>query len=264
MLGHGTCSSAYPSMRPLVTLLIALTACFGNASELTKSGDDNDDPLPPFGSVPGACISDAQCTLTSASCCECPTFATSIDDPKLDACTQVDCDNDLSVCPTNVAATCNAMQQCELACAQLECLQCPDGYFLEANDCLSCTCAAPPSATPSCAVDSDCVRVRADCCGCDDGGDDTAVSTADAAAFDARLNCGANPQCPGNMNANEPTCDELSYTPRCARGECALLTDAMPTDACGRADLPACGPGKTCKINVNDSAKLYGVGVCVP
>ena len=199
-------------MRLVATLLIALTACFGNASELALAGDDNN-PAPPFG-APGSCTSDAQCTLTSASCCECPTFATSIDDPKLDACTQVNCDNDLSVCPTNVAPTCNQMQQCELACAQLPCLQCPDGYFLEANGCLSCTCAAPPSAMPSCAADSDCRRARADCCGCDAGGGDTAVSKADAAAFDGALNCPASPQCPGQTNVNEPTCNTLDFTPR--------------------------------------------------
>jgi hypothetical protein len=246
-------------------LLLGLTGCFfSSSSELGKVGDDNGDP-PPFGSMPGACTSDDQCTLTSASCCECPTFATSIDDPKLEACGQVDCETDLSVCPTNVQATCNVEQnQCELACAQLECLDCPEGYFLEGNGCLSCTCAQAPSAAPSCVADADCDRVRADCCGCDAGGDDTSVAKTDAAAFDASLACGSTPQCPGQMNSNEPTCNQVEFTPRCARGECALLAEEMPANACGRPDLPDCSAGTTCKINVNDSANLYGVGVCAP
>src|SRR5262245_54192088 len=100
MLGHDTCSTRVGSMR-FVALLFVLTGCvFSSSGELQTVGDP-DEPPPPFGSQPGACASDDQCVLTSATCCECPSFATSIDDPKLEACGQVDCDNDSLVCPTN-------------------------------------------------------------------------------------------------------------------------------------------------------------------
>jgi hypothetical protein len=250
-------------MRFVATLLLGLAACFGNASELATVGDGNGDP-PPFGSSPGACSSDDQCQLVGASCCECPSFATSIDDPRLAACDAVECETDALVCPTNVTAACNAQNQCELACAPLECIACEDGYVLEANGCLSCTCAIVPTQAPACSDDADCTRTRADCCGCDQGGDDTAVATADAASFDGALACPPAPQCPGQANGSEPTCNETEFTPRCARGECALLREPMPANACGRPDLPSCPTGTTCKINVNDSANLYGVGVCAP
>jgi hypothetical protein len=247
----------------LVVLLLALTAgCFGNATELASAGDDSGDPQAPPSDL-ASCVTADDCQLVGASCCECPTFATSIYDPRLGACDAVDCNTDALVCPTNVVAACN-QNQCELACAPLECLPCDNGYFLEANGCLSCTCRPLQTQTPSCDVDADCSRTRADCCGCSQGGDDTAVATADLAAFDAELACPQAPQCPGQANGSEPTCNASEFTPRCALGECALLREAMPANACGRPDLPACPSGTTCKINVNDSANLYGVGVCAP
>jgi len=244
-------------MKSLLVTLALCAGCFGNAAELSGVADDG--PQDGFGAVPGQCGVDSDCVPAGASCCDCPTFATTIDDPKVAACEQVDCDT--NVCSTNVAATCDpVIHECVLACAPLTCLECPSGYETEANGCLSCTCAAPPPTTPECVADNDCVRVRADCCGCDNGGEDTAVPQLGAAGFDASLNCSSTPTCPGMTNQS---CDPTAQA-RCIRGACALATEPMPDDACGRADLPACPAGTTCQINVSDSASLYGVGVCRP
>jgi hypothetical protein len=244
----------------IVTLL--LTACFGSASELSAVGDDDADPAPAPG-APGTCATSDDCVLIGQTCCECPTMATSIGDPKAQACESVGCDNDLSTCATNVEAQCDLAQggKCVLACAPLECLECPNGYLTEANGCLSCTCAAPPPISPDCVSDTDCSRVRADCCGCPLGGEDTAVATADAGAFDQALNCPQSPQCPGQSSANEPTCGS-DFVPRCVSGACTLLAAEVPAEACGRGDLPDCPAGEACLINVDQDASAYGLGVC--
>ncbi len=244
--------------------LLALAGCFEHGSELTSAGDDGfGGAAPPL----AACNTDDECVPAAATCCECPTFATSIFDPKVDACDAIDCgpsngppgDPD-GVCPTNVAAICDPqIHECVLACQPLACLDCPDGYLVDPNGCLSCTCAPPPQTPPQCIADADCVRVRADCCGCDNGGEDTAVPVTDAAGFDAGLACPTNPQCPGIVNQ---TCDPAAEA-RCIQGAC-VLSEPVPPDACGRPDLPACPTGTTCTINVNDSASLYGLGVCRP
>ncbi|MBA2540504.1 MAG: hypothetical protein H0V17_12760 [Deltaproteobacteria bacterium] len=244
----------------LAAIALTLTACFTSASELSAVGDDDADPAP--GGVPnGLCRTDDECVPAGATCCDCPTFARSIFDPQSEACEAVGCDNDPSVCPTNVEAACDqASGSCVLACAPLQCLECPNGYFTEANGCLSCTCAPPVSQSPDCGVDSDCSRVRADCCGCQNGGEDTAVATADAAAFDQALSCNSGSQCPGQGNSSSDCDAELA--PRCVNGACELIAEDMPAEACGRPDLPACAPGKICTINVDPAASLYGVGTC--
>jgi hypothetical protein len=242
-----------------VVIALLLGGCFGTSVEQSLS-DDGDDTIDPAGQEPGSCFVDQDCQLVGATCCECPTFATSLGDPKYATCDAVECDT--SVCPTNVEARCDEMQTCQIACAQLECITCPVGYIREDNGCLSCTCSEPPpqSQVNACTFDSDCVRVRNDCCGCANGGEDTAVTTDSAAAFDQSLNCSAAPSCPGVMNQG---CDPGAQA-RCVQGSCALVSEPFPADACGRPDLPDCPSGTVCRINVNDSASLYGVGVCRP
>ncbi len=261
MLGTTTAPPTGFQMRFAVLLTLSLTACFGSASELGAVADDDADPAP--GGLPPnfQCFVAEDCVLAGPTCCDCPTFAIPVDDPKAQACEAVDCDNDTSTCATNVEPACTDDNRCVMACAPLTCLECPNGYALEQNDCLSCTCAPPPSASPKCVVDSDCVRVRNDCCGCAQGGEDTAVAVSDATAFEQGLNCSSSPQCPGQGNINEPTCDQ-EFEARCSGGSCALLKAAMPADACGRADLPDCPPGQTCQINVDPDASQYGLGVC--
>jgi hypothetical protein len=148
------------------------------------------------------------------------------------------------------------MGGCVLACAPKVCSNsCPDGFALDPSGCLTCTCAL--LATPTCTIDSDCVRTRADCCGCLRGGADTAVPSADQSAYDASLMCPAQPVCP-----QVDSCDPTMF-PRCIAGGC-VLTTATPAGACGRPDLPACPPGSVCTINASDAATMQGVGVCLP
>jgi len=246
-------------MRMVVVIALLAGCSFSTANELSTADDGAGDG---FGAAPGECLADTDCVPAAATCCECPTFATSIDDPKVQACDAVDCGpSSMNSCPTNVDVACDPdAHRCVLACAPLECLECPSGYVTEANGCLSCTCASAPMATPQCGSDQDCVRVRADCCGCANGGEDTAVPTAEAPQFDQMLNCSSSPTCPGIGNQG---CDAAAEA-RCIQGQCALSAEPMPADACGRPDLPACPAGTTCKINVSDSASLYGVGVCRP
>jgi hypothetical protein len=56
----------------------------------------------------------------------------------------------------------------------------------------------------------------------------------------------------------------MDLAARCVQGECALVSGALPANACGRADLAACPMGERCTVNANDQATMYGVGVCQP
>src|SRR5690606_34537172 len=98
-------------------------------------------------------------------------------------------------CAESVTARCNEARRCELACKPLACEQigapCAYGYAADANGCLTCACAEPEP--NGCVADVDCARTRADCCGCQQGGFDTAVLAAERASFDAMLMCPAAP-----------------------------------------------------------------------
>ena len=107
-----------------------------------------------------------------------------------------------------------------------------------------------------CGLDSDCARVRDDCCGCERGGEDTAVLASQVAAHDAALNCSANPACP-----EVSTCAP-DLAARCVQGTCSLVSGGLPADACGRADLAACPVSQVCTVNADEQATMYGVGVC--
>jgi hypothetical protein len=111
----------------------------------------------------------------------------------------------------------------------------------------------PPAG--GCTADTDCARTRADCCGCQRGGFDTAVLAANRATFDASLMCSAQPFCPG-----VDTC--TADVPTCVAGRCALVSPTLPAGACGRPDLPACPAGEVCIANASDQANMHGVGVC--
>lgn len=236
--------------RALALALASLAGCFGGGG---APGLDDQEP-PPVGGLMAACEVDTDCVPAAATCCECPTFAIAADDPRVAVCDDVACEPS---CPDNVAAACVA-GSCALVCQPLACnATCAAGFAVDSNGCLSCACAPTPDAADACTDDVDCVRTRADCCGCTGGGADTAVAAADQPAFDAGLMCPAAPQCPG-----VDTCDPAA-APRCVQGRCALLPDA-PAGACGRPDLPACGAGAACTVNANDQASLYGLGLCAP
>jgi hypothetical protein len=204
------------------------------------------------GSAAIGCATNDDCALAGAKCCECPTFAASKGDPAVTACAEVACP--VEACPPNVQAACTA-GMCELMCLPVACpTTCPDGYALDPTGCLECACSAANA--QSCSRDSDCVRTRADCCGCANGGMDTAVPAFDQPTFDASLMCPAAPQCP-----NPDTCAP-DLAPRCVRGQCELVPPTPP-GACGRPDLPTCPAGQTCTLNTSDAATQQGVGVCM-
>jgi len=232
--------------------LVLAAGCFQSSAETAGlGGNDDRDPSAPEGL--GGCVLDSDCVLAASTCCGCPTFAVPLGDPLVEACGEVDC----PALPPSCAMVEPRCDQgaCTLACMPQACeASCEHGYALDTNGCLSCTCAPPPAAD-GCTRDSECVQTRADCCGCAQGGDDTAVLATVQASHDAMLGCSTAPQCPG-VN----TCD-ASERPLCVQGRCELLGD-LPAGACGRPDLPACPAGTTCTVNASDQANMHGVGVC--
>lgn len=251
-LDGGTSRALSSSFVRALALIAALAAgCFTGKDALSEGtgGDDGGSGS----AAPGECVADGDCALAAPTCCECPTFAVPVADPLHASCANVVCP--MMTCPMNVAASCN-QNMCELTCVAMTCsASCQAGYTIDATGCLTCDCATPAT---HCTADPDCVEVRADCCGCAKGGADTSVAAVDAAQHDLDLNCPTDPQCPGTN-----VC-ELGAAPHCVEGTCALFSGALPPDACGRADLPACPTGEVCKVNVDTGASLEGVGVCRP
>lgn len=241
-------------MRSVVVVLLLTAGCFGRGFSVGAAEDDKGLP-PPQGAF-SACSDDFDCTPAAATCCGCPTFATNLSDPKIAVCDDVDCQP--STCAESVEASCNQTTfECELSCKPIQCsLDCPTGFAIETNGCLSCNCATAP-AVNGCRDDNECIRTRADCCGCALGGADTAVLATEIQGFDSGLMCPMTPQCPG-VNA----CDATEQ-PRCVQGQCELLQD-LSGNACGRSDLPPCATGQICTVNASDQANLYGVGTCQP
>jgi hypothetical protein len=235
----------------LVTgVLVALAGCF--TSDKLAEGSAGDDGRG-SGGAPFQCSVDNDCALAGPTCCECPTFAVPIDDPLHASCDNVMCP--AMTCPNNVAASCNE-GECKLTCLPMACpTSCQVGFTIDSTGCLACDCA---TASTACMLDTDCVDVRADCCGCAKGGGDTSVPASEASAHDAALDCPTEPVCPGTN-----VC-ELGAEPHCIEGTCALFAGTLPPNACGRADLPACPASQICTVNANASASLEGVGVCLP
>ena len=234
-------------------IVVTLAGCPGGLADLKQSpGDDN-------GSGEGAlpeCSADSQCVAAAAKCCDCPTFAVPATDPAHDACLGVTCPMPGPTCPANLSPACK-QGACVLACKPSTCeMSCADGFATDANGCVVCACAQVDQR--ACVADTDCARVRADCCGCQRGGSDTSVPLAEAAAHDADLMCPQTPACPGL-----DTCP-ADLVPRCVQGACELISGGLPSNACGRPDLMACVNGDACTINYDDAATAQGVGVCVP
>jgi hypothetical protein len=248
-----------PVRAPLVLSIIlalfaafaASAACVGSIESSVGDGNDNASGGPSPASL--SCGRDEDCVAAAPTCCECPTFAVPRTSPVARACSNVPCP--MAECAADVVARCNE-GSCELACAPRACdATCASGFATDANGCLTCECAVPPPS--GCTSDTQCTRTRADCCGCQQGGFDTAVLAADQARFDAMLMCPAAPACPGitTCTADEPTC---------VQGRCELVSPELPAGACGRTDLPPCPAGTQCLVNVSDPANMHGVGVCGP
>jgi len=241
------------SSRLALAIAVAALAAGCVVSSAADGGfapDDDDDRGDDF------CGRDTDCTLAGPSCCECPTFALHVSSGWDDACEQVEC---------TLPASCPALQarceqgQCVAACAPMTCdLSCETGFVVDAAGCTVCQCSGGPLA-PQCNLDGDCVRVPADCCGCDRGGADTAVAAAEAGAFVEDLDCGGQEACPGVS-----TCDPEA-TAHCNAGRCELSAGGIsppPGGACGRPELPPCPSGETCVINTADGEA--GEGRCLP
>src|SRR5688572_23423785 len=126
-------------MRFLVAMLLVTAACTGSTDALGISDDENS-PEEPNGGQFASCTDSSECRPAAATCCECPTFATRVDDPKAAVCDQVDCPP--STCAESVEAACNlATNQCELRCLASVCdLACDAGFVIEPNGCLTCAC----------------------------------------------------------------------------------------------------------------------------
>jgi hypothetical protein len=242
-------------MRSLVPLLVlVLAGCPLTSAKALTADDGSGNGSGSSGGGAPECVVDSQCVAAGTQCCDCPTFAVPSNDPTHLACAGIVCPP--SSCPANVRPACDS-STCVLACVAIVCpATCTDGFTLDANNCLDCPCAAPLQR--ECAIDNDCARTRADCCGCARGGMDTAVPAGQVAAFDAGLMCPANPTCP-DVNSCAP-----GLTSACVEGTCALVSGGLPLDACGRAGLLPCPNGQDCVINVDPVATAYGVGVCRP
>lgn len=197
------------------------------------------------------CSVDEDCAPAAATCCDCPTFATRADDPLVTSCADVECGG--GQCESDVAAVCSN-GACRLACPEIACpASCEYGYKLDDTACMTCECAAPE--VTECRADTECVQTAADCCGCQQGGKDTAVPAGTEDAYHEMMGCPASPQCP-----QVDTCVG-DQAPHCVQGSCELI-GPLPADACGRPDLPACGGGAACVVNVSDQANMHRVGVC--
>jgi len=249
-------------MRFVALLLLALASCQSSASEALDSGANGDDETD--GEVPGSssayCTHDYECALAASACCACPSYAGSIYDPAVDACGGVMCPSEPD-CENNVRAACDLQSnQCVLQCVELACDQSYEGGFAmdPATGCLACVAGGGTDASMGCEADTDCVQTREDCCGCANGGEDTAVLASERGAFDASLGCSASTTCPGVNRC------EVEAAPRCIQGACVLTPATLPSNACGRGDLPACPSGQACTLNHDPSATELGVGVCTP
>lgn len=240
----------------LLVIAIVAAGCPGSLETDALSGDDKGgENGAGTGGAPTECNVASDCVAAGPKCCDCPTHALPATSPTARACNEVNCPT--KSCGSPMEAACND-GRCELVCSPVVVnMSCPNGFVTDGNGCLIDMCA--PAADPGqCSVDTDCARVRDDCCGCAMGGKDTAIPAGQVPSHDASLGCSANPVCPGNN-----VC-AMNLAARCVQGECALVSGALPANACGRADLPACPSGERCTVNANDQATMYGVGVCRP
>jgi len=206
------------------------------------------------GNAAAECSLDSDCQPAAAKCCDCPTYATPKTASDIQACAGVMCP--VSTCPANVRPACSNDGRCELACVAMACTEsCADGFAVDDNGCLTCQCAQV--ATRACLASSDCTRVAADCCGCVNGGVDTAVPTAGVASHHASLDCPSSPSCPAGNSC------QADLVPACIQGACDLVAP-LPAAACGRPDLPACPSAQVCTVNADSAATAQAVGECEP
>ncbi len=252
--------------RWVAAMALAAIGCVTSSDRASSEDQAGEDPNSPDEL---RCTADIDCEPASSSCCQCPSFALSAAQGFGEACGGVDCQGfEEASCSQMAEAVCND-GQCELRCAVVAVAPeafCDSGYVRDELGCLTVECASPDGGVASCTDDAECVQVPADCCGCANGGADTAVNEAREQEHRDSLGCSSSPGCPG-VNV----CDG-SVIPRCLAGQCQLapadadLTETGEGQLCGTSSLPACPAGQVCELNApgaND-ADRFGVGVCRP
>lgn len=249
--------------------------CFGEQPEQSSATGPNNTGMDPEdddrGQGAGAvgCQLASDCALAASTCCECPSFAVPMGEGYDAGCEDVECGAS-GLCPA-VEAVCD-QGQCLMICSPIITDKiCNFGFQRDAAGCLLNECAGAPSSTVSeCEIDTDCVQVPADCCGCGLGGFDKAVPLSQADSEADFLNCPVDPACPGIDICN------LEEVAQCMAGACTLAAAAgtdpssepPPIDEvvlCGTPDLPTCAAGSTCILNdiSANAATPLGVGSCV-
>ncbi len=257
----------------LVLAIPALGGCFEGLSASESNHDSPDDgleeePNPDLGGG-GAklqCEVPSDCVLAASTCCECPTFAAPEGEGYDAGCDAVDCKEPSGLCPA-VEATCDE-GQCTMICSPvLVDRSCAFGFERDAAGCLRSECVGTPPTGPECELDTECVQIPADCCGCATGGEDRAVPESDAGLAQDELGCPSNPSCPGI-----DVCD-ASQVPRCITGVCVLSDEPMNPSMeepsillCGTPELGTCADGFNCLLNADSAKKAndLGVGSCLP
>jgi hypothetical protein len=258
------------AVRLAAVVLLAFAAGCTSASGENLAADDgrDDDDSGSGGGGAGSpevaeCEVAADCVPAGSTCCDCPTFAVPGASGYEEACSEVACDPE----PTGCSATEPACSggRCELVCSPIATdLVCDEGFARDDFGCLLDLCADPGASTAECDGDEDCVRVPADCCGCELGGAETAVPAGTEDEYHDSLDCPVDPSCPG-----VDVCDAGSV-PRCIAGSCQLAAppaddgDTGPSVLCGTADTAPCPDGQVCVLNDPDAgdATQVGAGSC--
>jgi hypothetical protein len=240
-------------MRAVVfSVAVAVAGCFGGSRDAAPGDDLGPPPDEPF------CESTAECVAAGASCCSCPEYAVTTSSDFAQACEDVQCPPPEPGECSGLVAKCED-NRCVLGCGEVACdITCENGFVVDAAGCLTCECTSGP-ALPECSTDDQCARVHADCCGCMQGGADTAVPVDQVDEWEMGLGCPPEPVCPG-VDVCTP-----GEVPRCDNGRCLLgpaAPGSAPAGACGTPDLPPCPPGQRCVLNSDDGASEEGHGVC--
>ncbi len=260
-----------PRKLALVGFLGAVVgACTFSSDESAGLADPNDNG---GGASIAECELDTDCAPAASSCCECPTFALSVDSRYGDSCEDVDCQAP-TACP-DTRAVCG-QGSCILECRPFlasACEQsCNAGYAADELGCLTCECkVVTDPAVGECAVNDDCAKVASDCCGCARGGAEAAVPVSQVVDFAGGLGCDGSAVCP-EVDVCNP-----DLTAQCLAGTCQLAavrdspTGPGPPDAtpdgdtlCGTSELPPCPSGQVCVLNdpAAEDATGLGLGVC--
>ncbi|MCP4447709.1 MAG: hypothetical protein GY811_20585 [Myxococcales bacterium] len=257
--------------------LLLIGGCFGSESSELSLGGGSDDGGgrggfgPPqegdYGlGEPQQCTQASDCVLAASTCCECPSFAARMGEGYDAGCDAIDCEAPTGLCPA-VEATCDS-GECIMICSPIQTDKtCAFGFIRDDAGCLTNECATPSMDLAECEIDTDCVQIPADCCGCAQGGEDRAALAEDAEALVDELACPPSSACP-----EIDVCDS-SQIPRCITGSCVLADlsmnpqpDPSSIQLCGTPQLELCPSGSQCVLNQVSAkeASDLGVGSCSP